>query len=282
MASIISNSAGVINIGLEGIMLFSALIGVIVSAFTQNPFAGLAGAVAAGVALSFVMAYFALNLKADIILAGIAVNLFASGGTVFILYVLTGDRGVSTSLPSVPLPTVSLPVIEYIPVIGKIFSGHNVLTYLSLLSVLALHIFLAKTKLGLRIRAVGQNPDAARSVGVKVRNIQYLALMLGGALCGMGGSYMSMGYMSWFTRDMVAGRGFIALAAQTMGNDKALPTMIASLFFGSADALANAMQVLKLPVEFVQMIPYIATIGGLCLYAYRIKTRKKAVKEGAN
>jgi len=151
--------------------------------------------------------------------------------------------------------------------VGEILSGHNVLTYLAFLSVLVIYIFLYKTPLGLRIRAVGENIDAATSVGINVRGIQFLSLILSGILGGFGGAYMSMGYVSWFSRDMTAGRGFIALAAEAMGGGAALGTMLTSLLFGFADSLSNSLQALRIPAEFVQMIPYLATIIGLVIYS---------------
>lgn len=267
LAALISNKAGVINIGLEGIMLFGALTGVVASAFTQSALIGVISAVIAGILLALLLAYFALNLKSHIILTGIALNLLSSGGTVFLLYLVAQDKGVSISLKSMVAPEISIPIIESIPILGPILSGHNILTYLALISVAAVYIFLYKTHLGLRIRAVGENPNAADSVGISVRKIQYLALVLSGVFAGLGGAYMSMGYVSWFSRDMTAGRGFIALAAEAMGRGTPIGTLIASIVFGFADALSNIMQSLRVPAEFVQMIPYVTTIIGLVIYS---------------
>lgn len=275
LAALISNKAGVINIGLEGIMLTAALMGVVTSAFTQSALIGVICAVIAGILLSLLLAYFSLNLKSDIILTGIALNLLASGGTVFLLYLVAKDKGISISLKSMIVPEVNIPLISEIPVLGSILSGHNILTYLALLTVLLVYIFLYKMPLGLKIRAVGENPNAADSVGISVKRIQYLALALSGALAGLGGAYMSMGYVSWFSRDMTAGRGFIALAAEAMGRGTPFGTLIASLVFGFADALSNVMQSLRVPAEFVQMIPYATTILGLVLYSVKLSNKTK-------
>lgn len=275
LAALISNKAGVVNIGLEGIMLVGALTGVVVSAFTQSALLGVLSAVIAGVLLALLLAYFALNLKSHIILTGIALNLLSSGGTVFLLFLIAQDKGVSISLNSMVAPEVSIPIIRNIPVLGAILSGHNILTYLALISVALVYIFLYKTHLGLRIRAVGENPNAADSVGISVRKIQYLSLILSGVLAGLGGAYMSMGYVSWFSRDMTAGRGFIALAAEAMGRGNPIGTLIASLVFGFADALSNVMQSLRVPAEFVQMIPYVTTIIGLVIYSNQQSNKLK-------
>lgn len=280
LAALISDRAGVINISLEGTMLTSALTGVIVSAFTQSAFLGLLGAVIAGILVSLILAYFSLDLKTDIILTGIALNLLASGGTVFLLFLVAHDKGISVSLKSKVIPQIVLPLIEKIPVLGPIVSGHNILTYAALLFVLVVYIFLYKTPLGLKIRAVGENPNAADSVGISVKKTQYTALIISGLLAGLAGAYMSMGYVSWFSRDMTAGRGFIALAAEAMGRGTPLGTLLASLLFGLADALSNSLQALRVPAEFVQMIPYAATIIGLVVYSIQQTSKIKKIRRG--
>ena len=282
LAAIITSKAGVLNIAYEGIMLWAALMGVIGSAFTQNLIIGILCGILSGVGIALLMSYFTLKLKANIVLTGIALNAFASGGTVFVLYMLTKDKGVSNSLKSLTVPNIELPVIKSIPVIGAVFSGHNLLTYVALISVGVVWVFINKTRLGLRIRAVGENPDAAESVGINVNKIRFLALVLGGALASLGGIYMSMGYLPWFTRDMVAGRGFIAIAAQNLGGGSPFPTLLASLAFGIADTLSNILQSLRVPAEFVQALPYIFTLAGLIIYSdsKKRRARKKILKSG--
>lgn len=276
LAAVITDRAGVMNIGLEGIMLSAALAGVIGSAFTQNAFLGLLCAIIIGIMIALVMAYFSIHLKADIILTGIAVNLLASGGTIFVLYAVAKDKGMSMSLQSLTMPVLHIPLLKDLPLIGKIVSGHNLLTYIALASVLIMYLLLYKTPLGLRIRATGENPHAAESVGIKVKKIKYIALIISGILAGMGGAYMSMGYMDKFAKNMTAGRGFIALAAEALGRGTPVGTMIAALLFGFADALSTNLQVLDIPVQFVQMMPYIFTIAGLVVYsATRNKKHKK-------
>ncbi|GAB6116696.1 MAG: ral nucleoside transport system permease protein [Thermoanaerobacterium sp.] len=279
LGAIISDRAGVINIALEGTMLMAALWGVIVSAFTHSAWLGLLAAVISGILMSVILAYFSLNLKTNVVLAGIALNLFASGGTIFILYLVAHDKGISSSLKSEVLPQLTLPLVDKIPVIGPIFSGHNILTYIALLAVFLVYILLYKTPLGLRIRAVGENPDAADSVGIGVNKTRYIALILSGLLASFGGAYMSMGYVSWFSTNMTAGRGFIALAAEAMGKGTPLGTFLSSLLFGFAGALANNLQSLRIPSEFVQMIPYIVTIIGLVIYSSSQASKPRKFKE---
>ncbi|GAA0180017.1 ABC transporter permease [Clostridium sediminicola] len=275
LGALISDRAGVVNIGLEGVMLLSALSGVIVSASTQSAIVGLLGAVCTGILLSGALAYFTIKLRTHIILGGIALNLLADGGSIFILYLLTGDKGTSASLPSKVLPNIELPLINKIPVIGEIISGHNVLTYVAILAVICVYYMLNRTPLGMKIKAIGENSNAAESVGIKVKKIQYIALMLSGLFAGLGGAFLSMGYVSWFSRNMSAGRGWIALAAEAMGRGTTIGTAITSLLFGVADALSNSLQILNIPSELISIIPYAATVLGLWLYAVQTTNRMK-------
>ena len=280
LGAMITSRAGVVNIGLEGIMLLSALAGVVTSAWTQSAAVGLLAAILVGVLISALMAYVMLVLRSDITLTGFAVNALGSGCTVFLLYVICNDKGISSSLASKVLPKVNLPLIQDIPFVGKVLSGHNIMTYVAFLLIIVIYWLVNKTPLGLRIRAVGENPHAAESVGIKVTRIQLIAMLISGVLAGMAGAYMSMGYVSWFARDMMAGRGFIALAAQQLGQGTVVGSMLASLAFGAADSLANNLQALRLPSEFVQSIPYAVTIVGLVIYSASKKRREQRLAAG--
>jgi simple sugar transport system permease protein len=278
MGALISDRAGIVNIALEGIMLMAALSGVIFSAFAESALIGFALALFTGVLMALILAYFTLELKTHVILGGIALNLFATGGSVFILYVVSGDKGTSASLSSKVMPKIDLPLIKNIPVIGEIISGHNIITYMAILSIVALYFMLNRTKLGRKIRAVGENKEAAESVGINVKKIQYLALTLSGMFAGMGGAFLSMGYVSWFSRNMSAGRGWIALAAEAMGRGSVIGTSLTSLLFGVTSALANTLQVMNFPNEIVNTIPYIATVLGLTIYSIQKYKSKDRVK----
>lgn len=267
LGAVICTKAGVVNLGLEGIMLISALAGVLGSAFGGSLWIGLLTGLLASVAVSAVFAYFHLALKANNVLCGTAVNTMASGLTVFVLQLATGEKGNSSSLKSFSFPNVDIPIIKDIPVLGGILSGHNALTYLALAMVVVIWFFLYKTPTGLRMRAVGENPNAASSVGQNVIKIQFLAIVLCGLMTGLGGMYLSMGYLTMFVRDMTAGRGFIALAACSMGQATPVGALISSMIFAFFDGLSNILQVLKIPSEFIQMLPYLATIAGLTVYS---------------
>ncbi len=267
LGAVICEKSGVVNLGLEGIMLCSALAGVIGSAYTNSLFGGFACGIAMGLILSAVFAYFHLVMKANSVLCGTAINTFASGFTVFVLEICTGEKGNSSSLKSFSFGTVDIPLIKDIPVIGEILSGHNVLTYAAFIMVGVIWYMLYRTPLGLRIRADGENENAINSVGISVNRTRFIAILLCGVMTSIGGMYLSMGYLNMFVRDMVAGRGFISLAANAMGQCSPVGTMCSALIFAFFDGLSNILQLLRIPSEFVQMVPYAATIAGLVIYA---------------
>lgn len=275
LGSVIASSAGICNLALEGTMTLSALAGVVISAWTQNVWLGLLAAVAAGAVFTALLSFFVLKMEANDAVAGIAMNIMATGLASFLLFQATGEKGVSTSLESLSLPRVNIPLIQEIPVLGKIISGHNIMTYLAFFLVFVVFVFLYQTKLGTRIRAAGLDDDTARSAGVPVFRTKFAAVMLSGVFASLAGAYMSMAYLNTFATNMVAGRGYIALAAEAMGGTKPLGTMAASLIFGIFDAISNMAQSLRIPSELIQCIPYTATIIGLVAYSVRRQQRLK-------
>ncbi len=282
LAAVIADRAGVSNIGLEGIMLFSALAGVVFSGSTHSWVVGLICAMLIGIILGVVIGFFSLKMKTDIILAGIAINTLGGGGTIFWLYLASGDRGSSVSIASEVVPRIDIPLIKDIPVLGEILSGHSALTYFAFLCVLIVWILLYKTPLGLRIRAVGENRNAADSVGVSVNGISYLALGLSGLFAGLGGAFMSMSYMQGFTKNMAAGRGFIGLAAEAMGRGEPVGAMLSSLLFGFSSAISiNLQGAVSLSKEIIQSFPYIVVILGLVIYALMTKNKAKRLRKAA-
>ena len=278
LGAVIAEKAGLVNMGLEGMMMIAALFGTLTSYWTQSWVVGVLCALVVGVLLSLMVGFFALKLKTDIILAGIAVNMLGSGGTIFLLYMFTGMRGNTGSLVSqnILIPTVNIPLIQDIPILGQILSGHSILTYLAFLFVFLMWVLLYKTPVGLNIRAVGENDHAAESVGINVRRIQYIALAISGALAGLGGAFMSMYYSQGWNSGMVAGRGFIALAARAMGQGEPVGTMLSSLLFGLAQALRTKVSALQgVSSYLVSVIPYVATVLGLVIYAIATMRRVK-------
>lgn len=256
-------------------MLIAAFAGMFFSYLFESALMGLVFALFFAVLAASVLAFFTLYYKTNIILGGIAINSLASGGTIFFLYLAAHDKGTSVSLASKVLPNINIPLIQDIPVIGPAISGHNVLTYVAVAAVIFTFFLLNRTSLGWHIRAVGEKREAADSVGISVEKTQAIALILSGVMCGFGGAFMSMGYVSWFSRDMVSGRGWIALAAEAMGQQHPLGTAATSLLFGVADALSNAVATLGWPSDLVRTIPYCATLAGLAIFSIRTYRRLK-------
>lgn len=267
----ISSRAGVLNIGIEGMMLAGALAGVVVSALTQNAWLGLGGALFAGAVLAALLSVAIHRLRADLILSGIALNMAALAGTTLALFALTGDKGISGSLPSLTLPLLTIPVVDTIPILGPLLSGHHVLTYAGLIAVPLVALLVNRTPLGLAMRAVGENPEAAAATGVPVLRVQVTALLISGLFAGAAGAFLSMGYVSWFSQNMTAGRGFIALAADVMGFGFAWGTMAAALLLGATEAITLSLQGFGVPSELLQAIPYLVPVLAMVIHARRRK-----------
>ena len=276
LAAVISEKGGVTNIGLEGIMMMSALFGSLGAYWSGSWFVGLLLAIAVGLVEALLMGFFAFNLRTDIILAGTAVNMIGSGGTLFLVKVITGGASTTNLITKAhQIPSINIPLIKDIPVLGEVISGHSLLTYLAFLMVILTFILLYKTPLGLNIRSVGENANAASSVGVSVMRIRYITIGIGGILAGMGGAFMSMYYAMGWSQDMVAGRGFIALAAQSMGNGEPLGGMLAALVFGFAQALGIKVSATGVDSNLVAPIPYIVTILALVIFALNQRRKEK-------
>lgn len=283
LGAIVVEKAGFANIGLEGLMMFSALFGSLASYYSGSWVVGFLVALIVGVGMSLVMGFFAFQLKTDIILVGIAINMMGAGGTLFLCKVITGltegkDMASTTGLitSNLCIPNIEIPLIKDIPFIGGVLSGHSLLTYLAFIFVALTSIMLYKTSLGLNIRAVGENPNAAASVGVSVLKIKYIAMAFSGLMSGFGGAFMSMSYAQGWSQDMVAGRGFIALAAQAMGGGECLGGMLSSLVFGFAQALGIKFSSVGLDSNLASPIPYAITIIGLAIFGIvRLRKAKK-------
>ena len=282
LGAVVGEKAGVSNIGLEGIMMMSALFGSLTSYWTGSWFVGLLVALIVGVLEALLMGFFAFNLKTDIILTGIAVNMIGSGGTLFLVKVITNitegkPLASTTSLITAvnQIPSWNIPLIKDIPVVGDVLSGHSILTYIAFLLVFLTWVLLYKTPLGLNIRSVGENPNAAASVGVSVLKVKYIAIGFSGLMAGFGGAFMSMYYAMGWSLDMVAGRGFIALAAQAMGGGEPLGSMLSALVFGFAQALSIKVSSKGIDSNLVTPIPYLVTILGLVVFALIVRSKVK-------
>lgn len=245
LAGVVSERAGVVNLALEGILLGGAFFAMVGTQGTGgNLFLGLLYAVLSGVVLASLLGYFAIKHRADQVVTGVALNILASGGTTFLLHVYFHSDSVDTNTPVSP----------------------TVYAVMALALVALVQVVLYRTPLGLRIRAIGEHPRAADTLGINVLRLRYLAVLVSGILASLGGAYLSTGYNHFFRRDMSAGRGYIALAAMIFGKWTPLGALGASLFFGFADALSNQLQGVQgisIPPEFLISLPYILTLVAL-------------------
>lgn len=257
---------GLFNVGLEGLILIGAFSAIVGNHFTGNVFLAVLFAILCSLLFSVIFGYMSIHLKANVIVVGIALNFLALGLTTFSLRAVFNVKGAYYNKDMVGLPKWDIPLLKDIPWLGDVLSGHSPLVYLSLILVVVLQWFLFKTVTGFRLLAAGENPTAARSLGIKVTRIQYGAVLMCGVLCGLAGAQLSLGNVTMFTEGMTSGRGFIALVATMLGQSNPLGVAASSLLFGFMDALSIRLQGFALPTHFTMMLPYIFTIVAMLFF----------------
>lgn len=269
LAELYSERAGLVNIGLDGIMSIGALIGFLVGYVMGNPFLGILAGAAAGILVNMIYAFCTITLCAEQIVYGMAINIFAPALASFIYRAYFADT--STVVQGVSMKPVAIPLLSQIPIIGDLFFNHSVLVYFAYLLVPLTSVFLNKTKAGLNFKAVGEYPKAAETLGVNVIRQKYLASTICGALAGIGGAYLTLCYTSTYSEGIVAGRGFIALSAVIFGRWMPGGVLAACLLFGFCDALQIRLQLLSpgTPYQLLQMIPYICTLVVLIVFGIK-------------
>lgn len=259
LAGILCERAGVVNIGIEGMMLVGAGIGFTASLYLQNSTAGLVVAILAGMSMAALHAVLSISFKVDQIISGTVINILAVGITGFTRrsFLLNNPFGA----PSVYSP-IPIPVLSDIPVLGPVLFNHQPLVYTMLLLVFVIQFYLFRTKWGLRHRAVGEHPRAADTLGINVIRARYLAVIAGGAIAGLAGAWFSLETVGSFDDLMTGGKGFIALAAMIFGNWNPIGAFFGALLFGFADALQIKLQILEtgIPYQFIGMLPYVLTM----------------------
>jgi simple sugar transport system permease protein len=255
--------AGVINVGLEGMMLFGAFAGVLASYLTGSAVIGILAALATGMLVAWILGIASVTFGANQIVAGMAVNVLALGLTRFGLDVIWNKPGVSPSVTG--LDPIHLPVLSDLPVVGEAIFRQHALVYVLIAAVIASHFVLTRTRFGRHLEAVGEAPGAAESVGIDVARTRYVALLVSGGLAGLGGATLSLGQLTYFVEAMTAGRGFIGLAANIFGRWTVVGAFLASLLFGLADALQLSLQVagIAVPAQFLLILPYVLTVIAL-------------------
>lgn len=260
LSGVVCERSGIINIAIEGQLLFGAFLGAVVASAAGSAWWGLIGAPIAGMLLAALLALFTIKYRADNIVIGVVLNMLAVGVTSFLFStVLKNNPGLNQSLS---LPKIGIPILKDLPIVGPVLFNQTILVYLMYVAVIALQFMVFNSRWGLRMRACGEHPRAADTVGIRVNRIRWQNVLLGGALAGMGGAFFTINQGLAFSKDMAAGNGFIALAAMILGRWNPTGALAASLLFGFATNLGAVMQAVgaDIPSQFLLMIPYLVTI----------------------
>jgi len=265
LGELFAERAGVINVGIEGMVLVGAFCGFAASFFSHSAWIGALGAAGGGIVFAGLFALVAVGFKADQVVAGTAVNILAVGITGVFNRALFAEAGSSAT----PFPNINVPLLDHLPLLGPALFTQNALGYFGWLSVPAAYWYLYQTKPGLRLRSVGEYPAAAESAGVHVNRTRVLAVLFAGAMAGLAGAYLSIGYTNAFIENMSKGYGFIALAVVILGRWNPVGTLLAALMFGIASALQSQLSVIKspLPYQVFQALPYVITLVTLMFRA---------------
>lgn len=261
LSGVLCERVGVVNIAIEGQLLGGAFTAAMVATMTGNPFVGLLAAAVAGAVVSMVLALFSIKYLVNQIIVGVVLNVLVSGVTGFLFStVMQADKAAFNSPGR--LPIIDIPVLSSIPVLGPILFRQSVVGYLMYIAVIVVWIGLFKTKWGLRVRAVGEHPQAADTMGIKVNATRFWNVTLGGAIAGIGGSFFTLVAIDSFTKEISGGRGFIALAALIFGRWNPIGAFFAALLFGFADNLQSIVTIIGTPVpsQFMAMLPYLVTV----------------------
>jgi general nucleoside transport system permease protein len=260
LGELVTEKSGVLNLGVEGMMVVGAVTSFIVASTTHSPWLGVAAGMAAGAALSLIFGVLTLSLMANQVASGLALSLFGIGLSAFV-----GLAYVSVVIT--PITPLSIPTLSDLPVVGKLLFGHNPLVYVSLVLFVAIQAFLYRTRAGLIVRAVGESPQSAHAIGLPVVRIRYCAVMFGGACAGLGGAYMALAYTPMWVEGMTAGRGWIALALVVFASWKPWRILAGAYLFGGvtlAQFQAQGIGV-DIPSQYLSMLPYLATIVVLAI-----------------
>lgn len=268
MGETLAESSGVLNLGVEGMMLVGASTGFVATFLSGDPWLGVGVGLLLGGILGLLMSYLSVTAKIDQIVSGMAITIFGGALSTFIFY-STFKSSVST-IPSVAgLKPVQIPILSDLPFIGPVLFQHQVLVYVGILLTVVLAFVLYRTTIGLKIRSIGENPRAADSLGVRVYRLRYLCVIIGGMMVGLAGTFLSLAYYNSFVPDMTAGRGWMAVAIVILGGWNPWKVLAGGLIFGGADALRLRLKPLGLnvPEQFLMMMPYVLVIIALFLIA---------------
>lgn len=268
IGSVICERSGIINLGMEGMMLMGAFGAVMGTAIFQNPWLGTLTAVAFGGMMGLLHAVLCIRYHTNQAVSGVGINIFASGLTLVLCKVMWNKEGLSAEVEQIP--SITIPVLNKIPVIGALFENQSPYLYLTVLIVILSWYMMYRTKIGLRLRTIGDHPKAAATAGVNVSKYRYISVILCGMLCGLAGSYLSIVQSNLFVKEMVAGRGYISLAATIFGGWNPVGSFLASILFAFSQAIRITVE-FDIPEQFLQMLPYVLTMLVLILAGGKAK-----------
>jgi simple sugar transport system permease protein len=280
ICSTISQQAGLLNMAGESMMLAASLTGVVFSAVFQNVWLGILMGVLMAVLVTLFLCFAAFVMRVDLYLMSISMNMALGGATVFVMWLLTGTKASTAgTINSRSLGSINIPLVEDIPVLGAIVSGHNLFTYIAIAMTVLVWYLLFRTKPGLRMRAIGQNPAAAESVGINTRKMYTLAFVIAAAVGSFGGMYLSMGYQNFFVRGITANRGFIGMAASTIAGAQPFGAMVMSFVFGFAYSASNYLQPVIGDAYLLQSVPFVLSIAVyIIISAYRSRAEARLLR----
>ena len=278
LGGIFAYKANVLNIALEGLMLAGAFVSMLVAYLTHNLFLGILSAIVVCLLLGLVFSVMSVTYKGNVIVVGLAINMLVPAVADFVLKLMKSSN-INLTWADVNDFKINIPFIEDIPILGSILSGHPPITYIAFLMIIVMAVLMYRTKFGVYVRVVGENDDAARSLGLKSNQYKYIAILIGAFCCALAGINLSMERLAVFTNDMTAGRGFIAIAAIYCGRGAPGPSAVYAIAFGVASALATQLTVSAgSAAALLDVIPYV--IMGVVLTVVSITKRRKVKVRG--
>lgn len=260
LGGVISERSGVVNIAMEGMMLTGAFFAVVANLAWHNVWLATGVAMLAGALMASIHAIVSIRFRADQIVSGIAINIFAAGLTVFLVNRIYGVQDIGHVGQSELLPNLNIPGLDQIPFFGKVLFQQNVIVYVALILLVLMHLLLFRTRLGLRIRSVGEHPQAADTAGINVYAIRYGAVITSGLLSGLAGAFLAIGVSNTFVPNMTDGRGYIALAAMIFGKWTPFGAFVACLIFGLGQAIYDNNSIIHVSPYLLSMLPYLLTL----------------------
>ncbi|MBO6636615.1 MAG: ABC transporter permease [Roseitalea sp.] len=272
-----TTKAGIFNIGLEGQMLIAAFFAVLGSIWTSSAIGGVLIGMMAAMIFAGTFSLLVVTLRANEVVVGLALNILAGGLTISLTKAIFGTRGSIVNPDIVGFAPVNIPIIDDIPGLDRVLSGYTPLVYLAFILVFVVWIIFYRTRLGLHIRVTGEKPEAAEALGINPNTMQHIASLMCGALAGIAGAHLSLGYITMFAENMSAGRGFMAVAVLIFSNGDPVKVLLGCLLFGFSDAMALRLQTFGFPSYLVLTVPYIVTLAALFMLTYR--QRPKIIRE---